>query len=307
MSGPIVIPTGGRSPQRRDLSPPQVRRSSDGGAEIPPLRCAPVGMTTGGGAAEAGDDASCSNDAAVLPRCLLFLCLLATGCSATPRFFDDPTAPPGKGFVQQTFEHEGRARRYSVFVPHGDPPAGGYPVILFLHGLGEAGGDGVKPTAVGLGPAVARRRETFPFLVVFPQVGGDWKGRRPAQYALAVLDDTLADYPADEDRVSLTGISTGGYGVWNVAGRYPDRFVAAVPVAAYSAPSRAGPVGRAMPVWVWHYAVDPFVATVHSDIMARRLKDAGADVRYTKPFGLGHDVWKKTYGDALFDWLARQE
>ena len=36
------------------------------------------------------------------------------------------------------------------------------------------GDDGIAPCTVGLGPEIARRKGDFPFIVVFPQTGGNW-------------------------------------------------------------------------------------------------------------------------------------
>src|SRR3954470_3103841 len=77
---------------------------------------------------------------------------------------------PTTGFLTRTFSGaDGQTVRYSLFVPHSYSPDTPVPVILFLHGAGEAGTDARKPTEVGIGPAVRAREPTFPFLVVFPQ------------------------------------------------------------------------------------------------------------------------------------------
>src|SRR4051794_26976130 len=79
-------------------------------------------------------------------------------------------APPAGGFQTRVFRAaDGVKSAYSLFVPHGYGPEHPVPVILFLHGAGEAGTDGVRPTQVGIGPAIREREATFPFLVVFPQ------------------------------------------------------------------------------------------------------------------------------------------
>ncbi len=230
---------------------------------------------------------------------------LLGGCAAArPAFFDNRFGSGGFRTHEMTIAE--RLYRYAVFEPNVAPPPGGYPAILFLHGLGESGTNGTKSTSVGLGPAVARRAAEFPFVVVFPQVRGGWEGEQKAAVALAALNDAAERLPIDSDRIALTGMSTGGEGVWHVAGRHPNRFAAAVPICGEGWSPAVEPIAAHMPVWMWHYAVDPIVPTFHSDNMARRLKRAGGDVEYDKPFGVGHDVWKKAYRDELFDWLLRQ-
>src|SRR5262249_43247238 len=67
-------------------------------------------------------------------------------------------------FVYKGPEGEGK---YVVFVPHDYKGDKAYPLILFLHGLGESGDDGVRQTKVGLGPAIKKKEKTFPFVAVF--------------------------------------------------------------------------------------------------------------------------------------------
>src|SRR5690606_29833291 len=125
-------------------------------------------------------------------------------------------APASGRLVARQLEFEGRQFRYQVFVPAAAAtPAGARPLVLFLHGSGERGDDGLKPTLAGIGPWLGQNPDTFPALVVFPQVpeGEEWRGRN-ARMALAVLDAASAEFNADPRRIYLTGISMGGYGSW---------------------------------------------------------------------------------------------
>src|SRR5262245_8476874 len=146
---------------------------------------------------------------------------------------------PTSGFLSRTFKGtDGKTTKYSLFVPRGYTPEKTLPVILFLHGAGEAGDDGGKPLQVGLGPAVRAREASFPFLVVFPQASdrvpatfGSWlPGQPDGDRALAILEAVQREYRTDPQRVYLTGISVGANGVWHFAAAHPDRWSAIVPV-----------------------------------------------------------------------------
>src|SRR5437764_14206194 len=120
-------------------------------------------------------------------------------------------AAPGRGFVERTYrDPDGPESKYSLFVPHGYDPAKPVPVILFLHGSGEIGTDGVAPTRVGIGPAIRKRERDFPFLVVFPQARWQFlwlPGTDDTRRAMAILAQVQKDYATDPKRVYLTGIS----------------------------------------------------------------------------------------------------
>ena len=66
---------------------------------------------------------------------------------------------------------DGETAYYQVFIPAGVQATAPtrLPVILFLHGSGERGGDGVKQTHAGLGPHLRRHAADFPALAVFPR------------------------------------------------------------------------------------------------------------------------------------------
>src|SRR5262249_31336044 len=147
------------------------------------------------------------------------LLLLALGCLLWLNI--GPARADGKksGFLRQSYkDSKGQPHAYVLFVPHdykGDKP---YPLILFLHGLGECGTDG-KQAEVGIGPAIQKREQSFPFITLFPQAAqpspdfaSTWRDDQPAgEQALAILDAVQKQYNVDKKRVYLTGLSMGGY------------------------------------------------------------------------------------------------
>ena len=232
------------------------------------------------------------------------------------------------GFLDRVVTVGGTEYRYQVYVPRQYEPGHRWPVVLFLHGAGERGADGLLQTDVGLGSALRRHPDRFPCVVVFPQcrAGRVWTGEMEEQ-ALAALDATLEEFHGDASRVYLTGISMGGYGTWAIAGRNPGRFAALVVVCGGVRPPRQeelppgtvalpleqrGPDAYAeaarlvgdTPVWVFHGAEDRIIPVSESERMVAALEAAGGDVRYTEYPAAGHDSWTPAYADpALPGWL----
>ena len=252
---------------------------------------------------------------------LLILGLLMSACATSP-------APSTGSFVQRTLELDGRTHAYQVFVPAGRRSRDGTPVILFLHGSGERGDDGDKPTRVGLGPYLRQHADDFPALVVFPQAaeGTEWSDGAPI--ALAALEAATREFGGDRERTYLTGISMGGYGTWELALAEPGRFAALVPVCGgmtppypgrptlrvYAVADAADPYAataqrlHAIPTWLFHGARDDLVRPEQSRRMVAALEAAGArDVRYTEFPGANHNSWDPAYATpALWDWLFAQ-
>ncbi|HJQ67036.1 MAG TPA: PHB depolymerase family esterase, partial [Gemmatimonadales bacterium] len=231
------------------------------------------------------------------------------------------------GFLNRTASVGGTAFRYQVYVPAEYTATSAWPVILFLHGAGERGADGLLQTNVGLAPAIRNDPSRYPAIVVFPQLPPDsqWVGV-PAEMALVALRQTLAEFHADSDRVYLTGLSMGGHGAWYLAYRHPELFAAVIPICGWvpDFPRFAGSVpvvppdsgaplaalGRQLkrvPVWIFHGEMDRVVPVVSSREPAAALQAAGGNVRYTELPGLDHNSWDAAYGSRQFsDWLFAQ-
>ena len=167
------------------------------------------------------------------------------------------------GFLNRSLSFGGETYRYQVYVPAEFTLARKWPVVLFLHGAGERGDDGVMPTDHGIGTAIRRGARRFPAVVVFPQCRRDsiWFGSMEEQ-ALQALDLSIKEFNGDRRRIYLTGISLGGYGTWQVAARHPGKFAALVPVAG----GVVAPAGFPFPPEVAALASsgDPYMAIIRS-------------------------------------------
>lgn len=236
---------------------------------------------------------------------LLLLAALALAAVPAPGAEPAPT-----GFLDKTVYLEGKAYPYVLYVPRAYTPTKKWPVVLFLHGAGERGSDGLKQSQVGLGSAVRMHPERFPALVVMPQCapGERWSGAM-AEQALKALDQTLADYSVDKDRQYLTGLSMGGYGSFLIASQHPDRFAAVVPICGGGNPAEMAPRLKDVPLWVFHGDADTAVPVARSREMVEAIRAAGGTkLKYTEYPGVPHNSWDAAYGDPeLAKWLFEQK
>ncbi len=138
------------------------------------------------------------------------------------------------GFLDRSVTLAGHAYHYQVYVPADYATKPSWPAILFLHGAGERGDDGLLQTNVGLAPAIRQNPSRYPAIVVFPQVPRDsqWVGA-PGDMAVAALQQTMREFHVDRNRVYLTGLSMGGHGTWYVAYQHPELFAAVVPICGW--------------------------------------------------------------------------
>lgn len=228
---------------------------------------------------------------------------------------ETPSVTNERGFLDRTFIDESGAHKYVVFVPHAYDPSKTWPTILFLHGAGQRGDDGKKQATVGLGRAIRKDEKSFGFLVVFPQcenmsnnVGGHWRPDKPdGKRALGMLAELEKNYRVDPDRVYLTGLSMGGFGVWSHASTDPRRWAAIVPICGGGRTEWASALAP-IPCWCFHGGADRTVPVQLSRMMIEALKNAGGSPKYTELDGVGHNSWDAAYGDPLlFAWMLQQK
>jgi predicted peptidase len=214
-------------------------------------------------------------------------------------------AQEGKtGFLNRVFKDAEGESKYVVYVPKDYRKDKAYPVILFLHGSGESGTDGIKQTQVGLGKAI-KSIESFPFLVVFPQSHErTWKAdSKDGKRAMAILAEVEKNWKVDAKRVYLTGLSMGGYGTWSLAAAHPTRWAAIAPVCGGGNPADAAKI-KSIPVWCFHGDADKAVSVEKSRAMIKALKDVGAEPKYDEYPGVGHNSWDRAYATKeLYSWM----
>jgi predicted peptidase len=135
--------------------------------------------------------------------------------------------PPGP-ILRVTEERTGA--KYSLYVPTNYSDKRDWPLVVTLHGT--HGWDGPKRQVAEWGSLA----ETRGFIVVaphlksvqgiFPVIEDMWHEdlTRDERLVLAVIDEVSRKYRVDRKAVLLTGFSAGGYPLYFIGLRNPDRF-----------------------------------------------------------------------------------
>lgn len=244
-------------------------------------------------------------------RGLGFLLLLVAGTSlgaARPR-------DAGPHFEYREFQQGGIRHHYAVWLPRGYREERRWPAVVFLHGAGESGTDGRKPTLAGLGPALAAHPEDWPFVVVFPQKpreDEEWWEEEAA--VLETIQRARREFDFDSERMALCGMSQGGHGVWMLGARYPNRWACLVPIAGYGRVRSVAKRVARIPVWAFHGLKDDQVNPKDAqDIVEairaehERLDLGDVDARLTLYREANHNSWDPAFAEPkLPDWIRRQ-
>lgn len=240
-------------------------------------------------------------------------------------------------FEKKTITEEGFSITlpYRLYVPEDYDSNIAYPVILFLHGAGESGGDNEKQLNVGMMSPFFELGyyKDFPCIIVAAQVPnspsgtiGEWVNTswkdgsyeikdmdktgstftEEIQLAKKAVDQTIADYNVDTNRIYVTGISMGGYGTWNIITHYSDYFAAAMPICGAGDPSKAEYLMN-MPIWCFHGDEDVAVPVSGSRDMYDAISAYDNNkIIYTEWTGGGH-AWLPAYNRKdVWEWLFSQ-
>lgn len=243
-------------------------------------------------------------------RLCLFLLTATLLALASPVAAGEDTGAKKTGFLRRVHKGQDGDSKYVLFVPHSYKGDKDVPLILFLHGAGERGDDGVRPVQQGIGNAIKfkNNEKTFPFIVIFPQCSakGNWMAGGPdANRALAILDEVQKQYKVDAKRIYLTGLSLGGYGTWSLAAAQPTHWAAIVPICGGGDPTTAAKI-KDIPCWCFVGDQDFPKLLASTRGMVEAMKKAGGNPRFSEYPYVGHNSWDSAYATTeLYPWLLK--
>lgn len=176
------------------------------------------------------------------------------------------------------------------------------PVLIFLHGRSLSGTNLDRVKRYGVLYAMNKGQEV-PGIVIAPQSRGGWDPDK----VIEIVDYAIEHYNADPDRIYICGMSMGGYGTMDVAGKYPDRIAAAVAICGGGSVKYADNLSQ-VPLWVQHGNRDRAVPMSESKKIVNAIKkaDPEADVTLTIiPGGTHGSVERLFHQDEIYEWLFK--
>jgi predicted esterase len=248
---------------------------------------------------------------ALLPRLpqygvLGFARLLVGGCAMRPTRAE-PAELPGIRALQVAVPVPARVDTSNLLLYVPRYPADGrlLPTVLYLHGGSQRRTDLDQLKGYGP-PRLLAEGHTLPFILIAPQLpeGEIWGD---AEGLIRLVDELSRHHPIDPDRLYLTGMSMGGRGAWYLAYRYPHRFAAVAPVAAFQPIvhwASSGRLGR-LPVRAYHGDEDPLAAFADAVRMHEALNAGGGVSELLALPGRNHLIADVLHDPALYEWLLQ--
>lgn len=136
---------------------------------------------------------------------------------------------PLEGTLKSTEEQLSPDLPFLQYLPNDYDPAQKWPVIVFLHGIGEVGGTLRADTPHSLPRMVEAPEWDWPFIVLSPVLPTpSWHPRW--ELVRDIFDHAVNNLGGDPNRLYLTGISHGGAGTMAIGIELADRLAAIMPV-----------------------------------------------------------------------------
>jgi gliding motility-associated-like protein len=179
-----------------------------------------------------------------------------------------------------------------------------YPIVFFLHGMGEKGNtetDLVNVAKAGP-PKHVKNGFKFPFILISPQLKTNYSGW-PNTYIDEVIEHCKTDLRVDLSRIYLTGLSLGGGGVWQYSQEpaFGQKLAAIAPVCG-----SGNNTGKAcnfgitnLPVWAFHGDADNVVVVSKTINMVNAINACTPApdplAKMTIYPGVTHNSWDRAY------------
>ncbi len=189
-----------------------------------------------------------------------------------------------------------------------------YPLVLFLHGAGERGDENEAQLRIGILTALSDSESPLhESYIVCPQcplekqwVDTPWY---EGSYSTDAVPETIylktahklvaeikKNYPVNEKKVFVMGISMGGYGTWDSLARHTDVFAGGFACCGAGDPSKAQKL-KDLKIFAYHGSLDECVPPSGSRDMAKALTDVGGDITFKEYPELYHNSWDAAYSE----------
>ncbi|HET8777503.1 MAG TPA: PHB depolymerase family esterase [Candidatus Limnocylindria bacterium] len=234
------------------------------------------------------------------------------------------SAAPATALSVKPMGTTGAPLGYLEYLPPGYGTVEPAPLLVFLHGAGEAGDGSEESMALvddlGVPQLISDGEwsDEQPFVVLAPQYATRYAEGECGfgEDLAAFIDFAVEHYEVDPKRVYLTGVSCGAIGVWDYLASYGDAVVAAVvPISGHAmwALEKTGcePLAE-VPVWVLNAADDEVIPIHLVEEQVQQIRDcAGAgsveaeltvypDSDHVGAIGLAYAV---SAGNDIYTWL----
>jgi len=203
------------------------------------------------------------------------------------------------------------------------------PLFIFLHGSGERGNDNNSQLIHGSDFFLREtEKKEFNSYVIFPQCpkNSRWSYHKVDPWTkknqlkekksislygnlvIELIQHLIEEKNIDKNRIYISGLSMGGYGVFDLVSYRPEIFAAAAPICG-GANLDLLQNAIEVPFWIFHGDMDRIVSVDNSRKAYNFLiEKSKTNILYTEYKGVYHNAWDFVFKEEnFFDWLFKKK
>ena len=203
-----------------------------------------------------------------------------------------------------------------IYLPADYSTSKRYPLVVFSHGIGEAGNNVKKLYNQGL-PKVLRQGYRPPFSFIMVAVQHNSFSVKP-EWLPNILDECGERWKVDKRRIYLTGISAGGLSAYgsqlNITEAFAEKFAAIVVNSGVTHNLKRENLNwwkrTKTPLWAIVGAADKSYVNRNKQLVKEINKQVAGAAKLTIRQGVGHGGWTDVYngkvkldGKNMWEWL----
>lgn len=222
--------------------------------------------------------------------------------------------PPGQDLrFSYRSKIDGARQPYAVYVPKSYDGSIAWPLIINLHGTSSGfGEEHVGETSVGYGPdrnaLYLWAAENHGAIMATPHGRGITEFRGTGEHdVLSVLEEVKQRYNVDEDRISLTGLSMGGTGSFEIGLHHPGLFSAVAPMASANSFPWLAANGQHVPFWCIGGEFDRDFVHNGGLVCAEKMIELGHPTHLSVMKTREHSDFEPEMFDEVVEWLLQHK
>ena len=232
-----------------------------------------------------------------------------------------------ENYSQNVFYFENDSINYRILDPYfvQEKPV---PLFIFLHGSGERGNDNNSQLVHG-SKFFLKETEKIEYnsYVIFPQCPKNsrwsyhkedpWISKNKTEdkksislygnLVIELIKYLIKEKNIDKNRIYISGLSMGGYGVFDLVSNRPKIFAAAAPICG-GADLDLLQNAIEVPFWIFHGDMDRVVPVDKSRKAYNFLiENSKTNILYTEYKGVYHNAWDYVFNEEnFFDWFFKK-
>ncbi len=202
-----------------------------------------------------------------------------------------------------------RVMKYWLYIPKNLHIRTKIPMMIYLHGDGGRTENINDVNKYAFPYFVAHDGYEYPFIMLAPQCDSEsnWTGETTYKLMLKLVEYLKTIYNIDEDRIILSGGSSGGRGAYVIAAMNKNYFSSVVTGSA-TCEKKYAKYLTDIPIWAFNGTADSAVSYSSAQSFINEVNNNGGNATLTTIVGGTHGITEEVFRrQDLIEWMIKQK